>query len=214
MGGKSGPSNNQMVQFEMEQAREAKQKENLRQARLDQGKGAIDALFGADNFDDSFYNKYGQAELDYSMPQLEQQYGTAKANMTYDLARAGTLRSSAAGYAQGLLENQNAVNEAGIRAKADTDMAALRQSIASQQQQAYNQLYATEDPTVAANTAATAVGNAQLSQPNLNPLGEMFKPIAIGLGSALAPVYGQYESNRQLNSNPLGQGSVNYQNQT
>jgi hypothetical protein len=46
MGGKSGPSNNQMVQFEMQQAQQATDKENLRQARLDQGKTAIDQLFG------------------------------------------------------------------------------------------------------------------------------------------------------------------------
>ena len=71
MGGKSGPSNNQMVQFEMEQARKAEQKENLRQARLDQGKGAIDELFGPDNFGDEFFNKYNKASLDYALPQLE-----------------------------------------------------------------------------------------------------------------------------------------------
>lgn len=207
MGGKSGPSNNQMVQFEMQQAQEAKEKENKRQARLDQGKGAIDTLFGPSNFGDEFYNKYNKAELDYSLPQLEQQYDTAKHGMTYDLARAGTLRSSAAGYAQALLENQNAVNEAGIRAKADTDTAALRQSIASQQQQAYNQLYATEDPTVAANTAANSVANAQLTQPNTGALGDLFKPIAIGLGSALAPVYGQSQAQQYLKS-PTGQGSI------
>jgi len=206
MGGKSGPSNNQMVQFEMQQAAEAKQKENKRLARLDQGKAAIDSLFGDDNFGDPFYEKYRKAELDYTLPQLETQYDTAKNSMTYDLARAGTLRSSAAGYAQNLLENQNAVNEAGVRAKADTDTAELRKSIASQQQQAYNQLYATEDPTVAANTAASSVANAQLTQPNTGALGDMFKPIAIGLGSAAAPVYGQYELGRQLNSNS-GRGS-------
>lgn len=198
MGGKSGPSNNQMVQFEMEQAAEAKAKENKRQARLDQGKGVIDTMFSNENFGDPFYDKYKKAELDYTMPQLQTQYDTAKNNMTYDLARAGTLRSSAAGYAQKLLESQNAVNEAGIRAKADTDTAALRDSIASQKNQALNQLYQTEDPTVAANTAANSVANAQLQQPNTGALGDLFKPIAIGLGSALAPVYGQYEANKAL----------------
>ena len=209
MGGKSGPSNSQMVQFEMQQAQEAKNKENKRLARLDQGKGAIDALFGPENFGDPFYNKYQKAELDYTLPQLQTQYDTAKSGMTYDLARAGTLRSSAAAYAQKLLENQNAVNEAGIRAKADTDTAALRQSIASQQQQAYNQLYATEDPTVAANTAATSVANAQLTQPNTGALGDLFKPIAIGLGSAATPVYGQYQANQYLaNKSPFGSGSM------
>jgi hypothetical protein len=213
MGGKSGPSNNQMVQFEMQQAQEAKDKENLRQARLDQGKTAIDTLFGPQNFGDAFYNKYNKAELDYTQPQLADQYDKAKQGMTYDLARAGTLRSSAAGYAQALLEKQNALNQAGLSAKADTDTAALRQSIASQQNQAYNQLYATEDPTVAANTAATSVGNAQLTQPNLTPLANAFQPVAIGLGSALSQPYGQYAANQYLGggmnpSNPLSQGSI------
>lgn len=213
MGGKSGPSNNQMVQFEMQQAQEAKQKENLRQARLGQGKTAIDTLFGAENFGDPFYEKYRKAELDYTTPQLQDQYEQAKSGMTYDLARAGTLRSTAAGYAQGLLEKQNAVNQAGMLAKADTDTAALRQSIASQQQQAYNQLYATEDPTVAANTAATSAGNAQLSQPNLTPLANAFQPVAIGLGSALAPAYGAQQANQYLNqgltpNTPFGHGSI------
>ena len=100
------------------------------------------------------------------------------------------------------------VNEAGLRAKADTDTSALRQSIASQQQQAYNQLYQTEDPTVAANTAANSAANAQLTQPNTGALGDMFKPIAIGLGSAVAPVYGASQANSYLNPrSPMGSGS-------
>jgi hypothetical protein len=200
-----------MVQFEMQQAQEAKQKENKRQARLDQGKGVIDQLFSNDNFGDEFYNKYNKAELDYTLPQLETQYGTAKSGVTYDLARAGTLRSSMAAYAQSELEKQKAVNEASIRAKADTDTAELRKSIASQQQQAFNQLYATEDPTVAANTAANSVANAQLTQPNTGALGDLFKPIAIGLGSAVAPVYGANAANNYLNPrSPTGGGSVSY----
>jgi microcystin-dependent protein len=207
MGGKSGPSNNQMVQFEMQQAQEAKDKENLRQARLAQGKGAIDQLFGNANFDDRFYNKYRDANLNYSLPQLEDQYGKSKTGLNYDLARAGTLRSTMAGFAQGDLLKQKGVNEAAIRAKADTDTAALRQSIASQQNQAYNQLYATEDPTVAANTAATSVAGAQLSQPNLQPLNAVFTPVAIGLGTALSAPYGQYTANQLVGKSPLGQGS-------
>jgi hypothetical protein len=93
MGGKgSGPSNNQMVRFEMQQAQEAKDKENKRQARLDQGKSAIDALFGPENFGDNFYNKYTKAAVDYAMPQLED-HDTAK---NHDLRPdAGTLRSTA-----------------------------------------------------------------------------------------------------------------------
>ena len=198
MGGKSGPSNNQMVQLEMQRAQEAKQKENERQARLNQGKGAIDTIFGTENFGDDFYENYRKAGLDYTMPQLQSQYADAKRTSEADLARAGLLRSGAAGFVQNKLTEQQGVNEAGLRAKADTDTAELRKSIAAQQQQAYNQLYATEDPTVAANTAATSASNAQLQQPNPGSLGDMFKPIAIGLGSAVAPAIGEYQANKAL----------------
>lgn len=209
MGGKSGPSNNQAVQLQMQQAQEAQDKENARQARLNQGKTAIDNIFGNDNFGDPFYDKYKNAELDYTLPQLDTQYTEAKRNAENDLTRAGLLRSGAAGFVQNKLTQQQGVNEAGLRAKADTDTAALRQSIAAQQQQAYNQLYATEDPTVAANTAANSAANAQLQQPNVSALGDMFKPIAIGLGSAIAPAVGQSEANRQLAAaSGRGQGSI------
>jgi len=200
-----------MVQFEMQQAQEAKDKENKRQARLDQGKGTIDQMFGPENFDDGFYDKYRKAELDYTRPQLEDQFSEAKRGAESDLARAGLLRSGAAGFVQGKLAKQYDVNLGGLNAKADTDTAELRKSIASQQQQAYNQLYATEDPTVAANTAANSVANAQLTQPNVGALGDMFKPIAIGLTSAIAPAYGQYEANRQLTAatgRQTGSGNV------
>jgi hypothetical protein len=198
MGGKSGPSNNQMVQLEMQRAQEARDKENERQARLNQGKGAIDTIFGTENFGDDFYENYRKAGLDYTMPQLQSQYADAKRTSESDLARAGLLRSGAAGFVQNKLTEQQGVNEAGLRAKADTDTAELRKSIAAQQQQAYNQLYATEDPTVAANTAATSASNAQLQQPNPGSLGDMFKPIAIGLGSAVAPAIGEYQANKAL----------------
>jgi len=209
MGGKSSPSNSQMVQFEMQQAQEAKQKEADRQARLNVGKGAIDKLFGTDNFGDEFYNKYNKASLDYTLPQLDTQYGKAKRDMTYDLARAGTLRSTAAGEAQGYLENENAVNNAALRAKADTDTASLRQSIASQQQQAYNQLYATEDPAVAANVATHAVANAQIQQPNISPLGDLFKPLVIGATGAVGGYSDTSGLYKALKSNsPTGSGSL------
>ena len=198
MGGKSGPSNNQMVQLEMQRAQEARDKENERQARLNQGKGAIDTIFGTENFGDDFCENYRKAGLDYTMPQLQSQYADAKRTSEADLARAGLLRSGAAGFVQNKLTEQQGVNEAGLRAKADTDTAELRKSIAAQQQQAYNQLYATEDPTVAANTAATSASNAQLQQPNPGSLGDMFKPIAIGLGSAVAPAIGEYQANKAL----------------
>jgi hypothetical protein len=195
MGGKSGSSNNQMIAFEMQQAAEAKQKEAERQARLNQGKTAIDDLFAGGGFDDAFYNKYKDAELGNATSQLDQQYKNAVLKSRYDLARAGLSRSSAANTAKTNLSTQKDFQETGFRTQADQDVAALRTGIQGQQQQAYNQLYATEDPSLAANVAANMVKQGQLTTPNLQPLGELFKPLVIGSISAGQNLLDNYFSN-------------------
>jgi hypothetical protein len=210
MGGKSSPNNSQMVAFQMQQAAEARRKEEERKARLEQGKGAIDKLFSPEyGFNENFYNKYKNAALAYGLPQLSEQYEKARENTTYDLARAGLLRSTAAGEAVANIERQNAVNEASLRAKADIDTANLRSSVGSQQQQALNQLYATEDPEVAATTAINMVNNAQLAQPNLTPLGDLFKPLVIGATGAYNTYTGNQQFQNALQTNRPTQGSYN-----
>ena len=49
-----------------------------------------------------------------------------------------------------------------------------------------NQLYSTEDPSVAANTAQNMVANASLTKPLLNPAGALFAPLTVGVGNALS----------------------------
>lgn len=212
MGGKSRPSNNQMVQFEMQQAEEARQKEAERKARLEQGKGSIDAIFAGGGFDQPFYDKFKNASLGFSLPQLSDQYQKQREQTTYDLARAGLLRSTAAGQAQADIEGQKASQEAALRSKADQEVANLRQNVAGQQSAALSQLYATEDPNVAANTAIQSVQQAQLSTPNLQPLGELFRPLVIGGAGALSGGIDQYYANKLYPRSPLGGGNINYQN--
>jgi len=211
MGGKSHPSNDAMVNFEMQQAADAKQKEADRQARLATGTQTVNDIFSGANFDDAFYNKYKQASLDYTLPQLSTQYNLAKNKLTYDLARAGTLRSSAAVDAAGRLNTQNLTDEAGLRAGADQQAATLRTQIGNEKQQAINQLYATEDPTVAANTATGMVQQGAIATPNLNPLGALFDPIAVGGINAANSYLGNYYTSQGLNpSNPTGPGAISF----
>jgi hypothetical protein len=210
MGGKSKPSNDQMVNFEMQQAAEAKQKEADRQARLASGTDAVNNIFASGNFDDSFYNKYNQASLDYTQPQLQTQYEQAQRKLTYDLARAGTLRSTAAGQAQGILNTENLTNDAALRAQADQQTAALRSNISNEKQQAINQLYATEDPTVAANTATGMVQQGAVATPNLNPLGAMFTPLAVGgIGYANSALNNYYFNKGIASQSGQGPGAIN-----
>lgn len=200
MGGKSHPDNSQMVQFEQQQAADAAAKEAARQARLNTGTQQINDIFSNANFNQGFYNKYTNAILNYQMPQLQDQYTQAQNKLTYDLARAGTLNSTAAGYAQGLQTKENLNEQAAIRASADQQTGALRNQILGEKQSAINQLYSTEDPTLAANTAQSMVQQSSIQQPNLNPLGAIFTPLAVGGAGALQSSINNYYVQRGMQS--------------
>ena len=147
-------------------------------------------------FDDAFYNKYKQSVLDYYMPQVEDQYKKAQEQATYGLGRSGNLRSSAANTLVADLAKQNALNEAGVRSQADTASGDLRSQVASEENKAVSQLYATEDPEVAANTALASVRDISLKQPDLSPLSALFNVATIGG----ANIYKGYQGQQGLNS--------------
>jgi hypothetical protein len=209
MGGKSSPSNDQQVQFEMQQAEQAKQTEAARQARLASGTQAVNDIFAGGNFNDAFYNKFNKAQLDYQEPQLQTQFDQSKKALTYQLANAGMLRSKAAADAAGLLEQQDLTGDAAIRASADQQTSGLRSNILNEKQGAINQLYSTEDPTIAANTATSMVQQGQIQTPNLNPLGAMFTPFLIGGANAFAQGYQNYNYNQAMQPrSPTGGGAI------
>jgi len=137
-------------------------------------------------FDDDFYNKFTNAQLGYYMPAEDRQFTQAQTNLDYGLARAGTLNSSIADTQLANLTYQDTLNKAQIQSTADTATAQLRDTVASDKNQAINQLYSTENPSTAASTAAGLVGNVQLTTPQLNPIGQLFTPIAVGTGNAIA----------------------------
>lgn len=137
-------------------------------------------------FDDNFYNNFTNAQLGYYMPAEDRQFTQAQTNLDYGLARAGTLNSSIADTQLANLTYQDTMNKAQIQSTADTATAQLRDTVASDKNTAINQLYATENPSTAASTAAGLVGNVQLTTPQLNPIGQLFTPIAVGTGNAIA----------------------------
>jgi hypothetical protein len=140
---------------------------------------------GGGGFGANFYDKYRQSQLDYYLPQETEQYQGARTNLDYSLARAGQLNSSVADMDVAKLAKQDLLNQAQITSQADVATGNLRNQIQQEQQTALNQLYSTEDPTVAANTAENMVANAQLTKPILNPAGALFAPLVVGVGNAL-----------------------------
>ena len=166
----------------------------------DTAKGAMDSAFG-----DTFYNKYRQSILDYYSPQEAQQYSDARSSLAASLARAGQLDSSTATMDIAKLSKQDQINQANIASNADTQTGSLRTTIAQNEQSALNQLYSTEDPSVAANTAENMVANANLTKPLLNPAGALFAPLTVGVGNALS---GFLNPTAYINPNASGAAST------
>ena len=88
--------------------------------------------------------------------------------------------SSAANDLNADLSSQNAVNVAGIRNQADTAAGDLRSQVNTEEQKAVSQLYATEDPEVAAQQSLASVRDISLSQPQMSPLSALFNVASIG----------------------------------
>jgi hypothetical protein len=141
--------------------------------------GAIEGGFGKE-----FYDKYGGGIVDYYMPQVTDQYGDARDELTYRLARAGTGRSSAGNVALADLVKQNEVNTGDVYAKADTAAGDLRSRVNKERANAESQVQTVEDPNAVVNQALAAVHDLSLEKPDTSPLGEMFKIALVGGANA------------------------------
>jgi hypothetical protein len=156
-------------------------------------------------FGDDFYNKYRSATLGYYEPELAKQYDKARSNLTYDHARAGTLQSSMAGDNLADLLYQNTNNLAMIRSKADAATGQLKTSVAGQKAAALGQLYATEDPGIAANVATNSVRNLQSTTPEFEPMGQLFNSAVVG-ATNYAGAYNDYKNWGSPSGNSKGSG--------
>jgi hypothetical protein len=131
-------------------------------------------------FKDAFYNNYRDSYLSYYQPQVEDQYTDAKDDTNFGYARAGTLNSSMSAQSLADLYKKKLDQNSMVRSQADAATGQLRNNVADAKNSAINQLYATEDPTLATNLAANSVKGLQGSAPKYDPLGELFNAAAVG----------------------------------
>jgi hypothetical protein len=160
-----------------------------------------------DPFGASFTDPYKKAYIDYQKGDLDKQYNKQLDEALYGFARSGTRGGSA--YADTLADiggikddtpyGEYGKNLVGIRSGGDKAVTDLKNMIASQEQQATNQLYQTEDPEKAANAARQLAGNIPAT-PNLSPLGDFFKPLVIGASNVYGGYTGQADFNRMFSS--------------
>lgn len=204
--------------FAKAEAERSRAEEVARQARIAEGMKQIGAVFEGGTYapEGGVVQTYAgmQPVLDqrraamegFYVPQLDKQFGNARDQLTYDLARAGQLTSSTAGIKQGDLAEAFALNRAKIDSDISSDIASTQTRINQQRQSLEAGLRASGDQTAAGNAALQSAVTFREDAPTLNPLGNIFYGLSQGIGA----VNTGYETGRikkLATPNPLNSGT-------
>lgn len=111
-------------------AERARQDEEARKARIQTGTANIDTAFG--NFNDGFYDGFRDNYMSLYQPELDQQFGNAKDDLTFAFARSGTLKSSMAGKKLADLLQAYDNQRSGLLADAEGATGQLRSRVANE----------------------------------------------------------------------------------
>lgn len=181
MGGKGGGN----------EAARMREDEQVRQQRIRQGTSRIDDIFG--QFDDDFFSGRRDAFLDYATPQLEDQYGDATRELTFALARNGTLDSSIRGQKAGELQTDYDLTKQQIADQALASETDSRNAVEDTRANLIAMLNSTGDAQGAANSAMNRA--SALSKPApFSPLSNLFADFTSGLGQQAALERANYYS--------------------
>lgn len=153
----------------------------------------------ATGFNDDFFDQRRNDFLGYYQPQLDDQFSKARDQLTFALARAGTLNSTLAADKQGDLSSQYDVQRASILSQADADVAAQRARINQEKSGLVAQLNATGDADRVSNEALARTQQMFNEKPAYNPLGDIFSGVAAGIGN-----WNRARQNRNLWNSYIG----------
>jgi|GEM_PF-1081053 len=162
----------------------ARAEEEARKARIKDGNTKIDTQFK--QFDDSFFGGFEKNYLDFYKPDIENKFSDAKDQLTFGLARAGTLNSSMAGDRQGRLLSDYNMQTAANLSQAQDATATLRGNVNQEKSSLISLLNATGDSEMAGNQALSRSAQLFKAQPTYNPLGDIFGGAANGIGNYYA----------------------------
>ncbi|GKT32077.1 hypothetical protein ADUPG1_006328, partial [Aduncisulcus paluster] len=167
------------------------------------GKGLFTGTKTVSGFDQSYFDNVKSDYMDYYQPQLDKQFGTATDNLTFALARAGTLNSSIAGQKQADLTTRYTDNLASLLSQASGAADDARNKLNSEKSSMISLLNSTGNADMVGNEALARTQMLQNQRPTYNPIGDVFGGAAMGVGQYL-----QNQQNRSI------AGGAYYQGQT
>lgn len=136
-------------------------------------------------FNDDFFSGLSQSFIDYARPQLDDQFGKAREQLTFALARNGTLDSSMRGEQNADLQREYDTNLQDITDKGRQYATDARTNVERARADLIGMLQATGDAAGATNAALSRA--SILSQPPAySPLGQLFTDVTSGLATQAA----------------------------
>jgi hypothetical protein len=165
----------QQQKWAQEQARKAEQREQERQVNISRGMASIDGQFK--QFTPEYYSNIEGKYGDYANPQIDREYANTKDKVRFGLARSGLLDSSAGAkeFADLDVTFDAARTDAAARGK---DLAANRRSQVEQNRgSVVSQLYASENPEIALQSAQRAT-QALNQVPSFEPVSDIIATAA------------------------------------
>lgn len=173
--GRSAPQDNS--------ANIAAQAEADRQARVKEGRAAVDAKFAP--YDDSYFDTYKDKYLDYYTPQIDDQSSAARKQLILRLATTGNLTSSYGADQLAEFSKMDRARRDQLTNDAYSAASDLRSKTENARGDLYNLASTAADPSTAAAAAATRVASLEAPQ-TFSPLGNVFADAANLAASAVA----------------------------
>ena len=154
-------------------ARQSRKDEQAHQERIRMGNKAISDLFDT-QFDDDFFSGVRESYTNFARPQLDDQMNKAKEQLTYALARSGTLDSSTRGEQSADLQKDYDINLQDITDKARQYENDQRTAVEGARADLVSTLQATADAQ-GASQAALSRAKTLATPPAYSPIGQLFQ---------------------------------------
>lgn len=158
--------------------------EAQRQNTIRFGTQNVDNIFNS-QFNDDFYNKQQQGYLNYATPQLDDQLGKAREQLTYALARGGVLNSSVRSAKEAELQQKADLARQQIGDQALSYGTQARNNVENARSNLISTLNATGDAQGAVNSAMSRA-TALSAPPSYSAVGQLFTDFLSGLGTQAA----------------------------
>jgi hypothetical protein len=161
-----------------QEAQRARGEEEARQGRIRAGTALIDQTFS--KFDDNYFDGIARSYTDFARPQVEEQLGDAREQLTYSLGRAGILDSSIRSNQAADLQRDADIQFQDVADQGRKYATSARNSVEDARANLVATLQATADNTGTANAAINRA-QALASEPTYSPVGQLFTDVSAGL---------------------------------